>query len=1294
MKKQKVLSKLLTSVVCLALAAGTILSVGAQSKQPQDFAQTISSRFKNVEMDYKPEARWWLAEGSHTDQTLIESIHELYDSGFGALEFVTLDESVYLDDATYAWGSEEWIHDSHLIVEECTKLGMGVSFTSGTNWATANLVNITPDDQTASQELGYKTIDLAGGEHYFGELPKVKLPEGATKMRLENVIVAKSEGKADDGASLLNEDSLTDITNLAIQDENGIWNIDYTAPADGNYTVFVFWQYGTAENYKPSIGKSYTINYLTKDGANALIDYWEENILTEDLREQIKKNGDVSLYMDSLELRTKGQDTAGQLWSEDYLREFEKRRGYDLTKYLPLIIANRTPIPEYKYEVDSENRDNGLTEKIRRDTYQTNTELYMENCLEPIREWLHTFGMTLRAETSYGQLFELSQPIKSVDYVETESLEFFCELDRFRGQAGGAHLYDKLYSSETGAIFSGNYLYNNDYFRQIFYTQFAAGVQRTVVHGYSSEYGPEQNVKWPGYEGMGAVFSERFNRRQPNSIDYPEFNAHVARTQKVLRQGSIQMDLGILRNEYMMDCSYWNATDSYDTNHLRQHKGIYWKDTTLQDAGYTYDYFSPNLLQDQDITYSNGVVQADSAAYQALIVFEEEMPYESAQTLLKWAESGLAVVLVDGPTEEDVHPDITKYNESAAITTGYNDGKDEQLKRTMAQMRALDNVASVQTQEQAYDALIGLGVHPRAEYAENDQQNLLSVLRKDDDATYLYLYNYMYTDAENYQGKVSVDGIYKPYVLDTWTGEVTETGVYAYEDGRTILNVDLGPGDIMVFVLDPNGADESQTTVVGASENVYQVTDSSIYVTQSGITTLSYSDGTTYQVEVQAPENITLGNWDLTIEDWKPGEKITRTEDRGLGYTTTEATYTTKKESIHVGQTDLIPWKDIEAVGPYVSGVGTYRNTFTLPEDWVSEQSGLVFQADSVSGGTVALFINGNQVPINMDNTTVDISEFVVAGENNIEVRVTSSLRNRLMENGYRGWLIPVTSDNYGMVGNTSLITYTKVPVSKMQTDKGILNSVIAYAEQTKASGEYDNAIESVQKSFDAALENAKAVANNAAATQEEVDQVWMTLLNEIHKLGFVKGDIAFLECLVELAEGYDMNDYIEAGQMEFQEALAAAQAILADKENAMANEIGSAETNLLNAMLNLRFKADKSILEKVIAEANSKDANEYTIESYTALAAAVADANAVMVNENATQDEVDTAVTNVQAAMDRLVAVDGTAPTTENNVTQTGQESIIIKTNAVKTGDFSPITGLVAITLASAALLLIRKKK
>ena len=99
-----------------------------------------------------------------------------------------------------------------------------------------------------------------------------------------------------------------------------------------------------------------------------------------------------------------------------------------------------------------------------------------------------------------------------------------------------------------------------------------------------------------------------------------------------------------------------------------------------------------------------------------------------------------------------------------------------------------------------------------------------------------------------------------------------------------------------------------------------------------------------------------------------------------------------------------------------------------------------------------------------------------------------------------------------------------------------------------------------------------------------------------------------------------------------------AAQDLLANKDNAMAEEIETAENNLLNAMLNLRYKADKSILEEVLAEASKVDANAYTAESYAALQAAVAEANDVYNNENASQEEVDAAVTSVQTAMDKDV--------------------------------------------------------
>ena len=117
---KKLIALVLAVMLCLSLLPGAM--AGGQG----DYDSRVAAEFAEPEMKYRPYARWWLAEGSHTDETLIESIHELYDAGYGGVEFVTLDESRYLDNATYAWGSPEWIHDTHVIIEECRKLGMSV----------------------------------------------------------------------------------------------------------------------------------------------------------------------------------------------------------------------------------------------------------------------------------------------------------------------------------------------------------------------------------------------------------------------------------------------------------------------------------------------------------------------------------------------------------------------------------------------------------------------------------------------------------------------------------------------------------------------------------------------------------------------------------------------------------------------------------------------------------------------------------------------------------------------------------------------------------------------------------------------------------------------------------------------------------------------------------------------------------------------------------------------------------------------------------------------------------------
>ena len=127
------MKKLLSVLLTIALLTGCGLAAMAEEAQdPAEvgaFETALAASFGDPDMEFWPEARWWLAEGSHTDATIEEAVQQAYDSGLGALEFATLEAGV--DAQTYSWGSEEWINDSHRVIEAASALGMGASFTSG-----------------------------------------------------------------------------------------------------------------------------------------------------------------------------------------------------------------------------------------------------------------------------------------------------------------------------------------------------------------------------------------------------------------------------------------------------------------------------------------------------------------------------------------------------------------------------------------------------------------------------------------------------------------------------------------------------------------------------------------------------------------------------------------------------------------------------------------------------------------------------------------------------------------------------------------------------------------------------------------------------------------------------------------------------------------------------------------------------------------------------------------------------------------------------------------------------------
>lgn len=975
-------------------------------------------------MVYRPEVRWWLAEGFHTDETLKNDVKLLHEAGFGGAEFLAMGEPG-ADSSVYGWGSEEWVHDSHLVIDQVTKHGMGASVTSGTNWSNANLTTITPDDKAAAKELDFTAETVKAGETRKGILETCSLTMPNIKEQELIAVVAGKVSGPDGQGMRMDEDSIVVLTD-AVSEGSLTW----TAPDDGDYELLTFWIHGTGQTAEPSVSTSYTVNYIDKYGVEALIEYWEKEVLTPEMTDVIKKNGRVMMYMDSLELCTFGK--GGVFWGYHLPEEFEKRRGYSLVPYLPYLIKSAPGMMMpgiFYYEAE----DKRKIDKVRNDLYQTMTDLYMENMLKPLQEWLHSAGMELRAEISYGMPFEISQPGKYVDGVETESLEFASQIDAYRGLAGTAHLYQHLFSSETGATLF-NYMLGLDFYTQIIYTQFAAGVNKTVLHGYSSIAGADESTYWPGHEGMLPIFSERFGCRQPAWQHYKDWTDMMARYQMILRQGKPRMDIGILRLDYYfnnMYMLYGNEKDTYENKMMRANEGVYWKDMNLQNNGYTYEYFAPQILEEDGIGFRDGEIAPDGPGYRALIIYQEALPISSAKRILEWAMEGLPVVLVDGVTET-IHVGKDKFHEKAAIMTISNDGKDRELEAVIKELEGLGNVARVADQSRTREALAALGILPRVSFLE-ENKNLLTCMREDEDTDYVFVYHYMYTQTEAFSAKLKIKGSGKPYIIDCWNGTEAEAAVYGQADGYTTVEVTLMPGEAAMVSLHKDEADAVHAIAVDRADAVHvvavnradadasetDVSDAagikvrnfgglrmennrfSLAAFESGIYKVVFSSGTFLEKEIGVPDNIVLEEWDLEVEDWNEGDKVTITEDRGLGNITEEVYYETKKTRIPVGKTALKPWKDIPEVGPEVSGVGYYTTTVNLPADWAAH-NGAVLKIGSTNGNSAAVYVNGQKAPaVDFNCRMVDISPLLKPGENRIQVEVSSTLNNRLIARNY-----------------------------------------------------------------------------------------------------------------------------------------------------------------------------------------------------------------------------------------------------------------------------------------------------
>ncbi|MCF6378273.1 hypothetical protein L2K70_11725 [Nocardioides KLBMP 9356] len=1032
-------------------------------KKSSEFAQELEAKYIDPDRVYSTDVRWWLGEAANTDESLLEEIQALYDAGYRGVELCMQSDNA-APDATYAYGSEMWTHKWNLMMNKLLDLGMAVYLTSGTNWATSNVPGLDPASQQAMQNITLGTGTVAAGQ----AATVVPAPPANARRAGAKFITAYAY-KVTQGDEV-DPNSYIDLK-AQVTPGADVWtqNLSWTAPSDGTYRIFGVWTEGTYHSSSPSAQPAYATNYFDTRGVQALRAYWEQHYLADPaLRAKIAE-GDVQLFMDSLEINF---GTGGATWwSEDMAAEFKRRKGYDITPYLFLFQGtNASPFTPY-HEVRNTGTYKMAGAEIKRqgiinDYQDVLTSLYRERMLRPLKTWLNSVGIETRAQISYGRPIEMSEPIMDVDYPEAENYNQYNNVDILRLWTGGAKLENKVLSTETGAQLPA---YNGT--RQMdlhdAYAQYAAGFQRIVWHVWGAGYS-YGSFNWPGHNSTGF---RQLGTRNPGYSDYDEFNAHMGRVQQLMQTGKSRTDVGFINQKWIHGVAY-NAgigSDNANMNWQYAHQGVYYRSTELQDNGYTYDYFSPKFLFDDDVRFDPQTKTIEKAGYKAVVLYQDWLDLEAANRLLKWAKQGLKVVVL----------------ENAGNRTPFNDGKDKALKKVMDELKTLptvrqatvyDDIDYFSAQAGGYDdnvleKLQELGVEPYSGYSEPNLQ-LLTQTREDDEGNqYLYVYNYdpanyldksnravirAATHGQNIKTDIVQNGLFIPYTIDSWTGETTQLADFRWEDGKTIVPIDLDYDNIALLAFEkvnPGEAQQQLHIVDTNADSAYTTEDGlAMRTSSSGTVTAELSNGATVSQPVQVPEAYDITGWDLNVKSWRPNPTagdLVRTETID-GLTTTNRKTSTVVTDIDVQLDKLTTWDNIPEVGKAVSGKGYYEATFDWDADSATgayidfgkdlEDSMVVWINGEKVGGEVSTNPTkvrkdvggvgkptiddgrGNQVPlvgtdlytggIDWSTPVADVSDYLVDGENEIRIEYSSALSNVQLDRGIVQVQIPRIARN------------------------------------------------------------------------------------------------------------------------------------------------------------------------------------------------------------------------------------------------------------------------------------------
>lgn len=543
-----VLLVLTATVVCQRPCCAGADRPGKASGNPELAA--LQDNFRVPPDDARIMVRWWWFGPAVTTQELDRELHAMKDAGIGGFEVQPV-YSLTLDDPSKGLINLRYLSPQFLAAVSSTAhtahaLGLRMDMTMGSGWPYGG-PHIAPD--LAAEGLGCLRIPIRSG------VRMIRAPQLHTRQRFLAAFVANGDANRFDASSAQRlEPGLLD----------GSLQLPFS-PA-GSRVLLIFFAAPTGQQVKRAA--------LGAEG-NVLDHYrraaLEEHLVTVGAPLAAAGEGNIrAMFCDSLEVY-------GADWTPGFLKEFERRRGYDLTPHLPALVADSAPDAA----------------AIRHDWGLTLTELFNENFLAPFQAWCHQHHVLARVQ-AYGTPPAQLSSYRYVDLPEGEQGDEAGHWNHFtasRWASSAGHAYGKtVISAEAWTWIHGLPFRATPLdFKAMADQYFLEGINRLVGHGWP--YSPP-GVPEPGWHfyAAGAI-----NAHNPWWFAMPDLALYLQRASFMLRQGRPANDIAV----YLPTHDAWA---DLTPGHVNLWEAI-WRKLgpdllpAVLEAGYNLDLIDDEILQ-------------------------------------------------------------------------------------------------------------------------------------------------------------------------------------------------------------------------------------------------------------------------------------------------------------------------------------------------------------------------------------------------------------------------------------------------------------------------------------------------------------------------------------------------------------------------------------------------------------------------------------------------------------------------------------------------------------------------